>query len=59
MVGSVPAGGGRAGAGPRLLGRHLPRVQGVQGVLPQEELLHGKGSGALDPEAAFTRVSNW
>jgi len=46
------------GAEPRLLGRHLPRVPRVQGVLPQEELHAAGGSGAVGQAPAPVRISH-
>ncbi len=46
------------GAEPRLLGRHLPRVPGVQGVLPQEELHAAGGCGVVGQAPAAIRISH-
>jgi hypothetical protein len=57
----LPVGGGvgwLGGTEPRLLGRHLPRVPGVQGVLPQEELHAAGGCGAVGQAPAAIRISH-
>jgi hypothetical protein len=51
-------GGWLGGAEPRLLGRHLARVPGVQGVLPQEELHAAGGCGAVGQAPAAIRISH-
>jgi hypothetical protein len=57
----LPVGAGvgwLGGAEPCLLGRHLPRVPGVQGVLPQEELHAPGGCGAVGQAPAAVRISH-
>ncbi len=57
----LPVGAGAGwlgGAEPRLLGRHLPRVPGVQGVLPQEELHAAGGCGVVGQAPAAVRISH-
>ncbi len=57
----LPVGGGvgwLGGTEPRLLGRHLARVPGVQGVLPQEELHAARGCGAVGQAPTAVRIAH-